>query len=71
MSSKSNTGQEPDPLVDGTSEVLECKGVDVGAAGGCSGWLRAILKFGPFVTFDRRRRKDTIPMLASSCIFRE
>jgi hypothetical protein len=32
MSSKSNNGQQSDPLVDGTLEVLERKGIDVGVA---------------------------------------
>ena len=37
MLSKSKAGQESNPLVDGTSEVLECKGVKVDAAGVCIG----------------------------------
>ena len=43
--SKSNMEQESDSLVDGTSEVLERKGIDVGA-GAVTSWLCAILKVG-------------------------
>ena len=45
MLSKSHNGQESNPLIDGTSEILKCEGVDEGVVRRRGIWFRARLEY--------------------------